>query len=187
MPSDFYRNQAFRSSWWHFHTRKGRPANVWSFYQHHWQKRAIWNQYHGISLFRLCLHEGDKHPSTFNCTRSNVCNRCRSCWSMELRFVGGKWGAQDESISRKYQRDVRRNHGVFVNFLYLLAIISVKRLQSGEKIVYSWSLGAAEGKCIISFGLGVESHVECRYQRPWEPDNLTFSVQGRKYDNKLES
>ena len=91
----------------------------------------------GISLFRLCLHEGDKHPSTFNCTRSNVCNRCRSCWSMELRFVGGKWGAQDESISRKYQRDVRRNHGVFVNFLYLLAIISVKRLQSGEKIVYS--------------------------------------------------
>ena len=56
---------------------------------------------------------------------------------MELRFVGGKWGAQDESISRKYERDVPRNHGVYVNFLYLLAIISVKRLQSGEKIVYS--------------------------------------------------
>ena len=34
----------------------------------------------GTCFFRLRVHEGDIHPiSAFNCTRCDVCNRCRSC------------------------------------------------------------------------------------------------------------
>ena len=60
---------------------------------------------------------------------------------MKLRIVGGKWGAQDEDLSHKCQRDVCRNHEVYVNFLYLYPIISVKCLQSGKLLHNRWPAG----------------------------------------------